>query len=437
MKQRICDSDFLFWVSSDELSTDFAYLRRFLENKSTDYSKFMKLFLIPGKQYAEEKEIAQLKQKSTNPFAKAILASSIDSLCRLKNIPSDVKSQDFEDMFKTCFFLPEFISRSLFNLIAIKIYNKKTKTVKFKDIIKFMSDNFTKSTIDDLFFFTLSEDINAKTCKTQCLFKILYRYVSTDKKFASLDLESQGYRTKEQKINILSDFAIYICAKIETIFDSELHGKLERRYITLDLFLKALNNFALFDHFVVVLSKFKQLQSSTADFISFRELLEYDRQRVDQEILKKVLSILSNKSDNINFHTFVKFVTFLEDKASVGALNFWFKVCDMDEDGYISVGEMEYLYKKQVQKLKSIGIDTDPFEVVLPELMDAINVKGTQISRKDLRASGRWMNFFNILVDPKMYNDSTFKDPLFSFALNASAAQTSLWDEYVERGKYN
>ncbi|EAY17532.1 EF hand family protein [Trichomonas vaginalis G3] len=434
IKQRSSDADFQLWISSDDLSTDFAYLKAFLESKSTDYSKFMQLFLTPGKRYAEAKEIAKLSQKSANPFAKPLLTTNIHkSLAKLNGYPNEITSKQFAEIFKTCFFLPDFVSISLFALISKNTYKKKTKTIKFQDAINFMSDNFSNSTIDDLFFYILSENFSSKYCKTQCLLKIIYRYVTTSDKFASLDLENQGYRTKEAKINLLTDFAIYICSKIEIVFDPELHNRLERRNITLDLFLKALDNCAIFEHFIVIYTKFKELQAQPADFITFKEILNYDCQRIDSDIMKRCLRILSSTTDNIYFFTFVKFVTFLEDKASIGALNFWFRVCDSDEDGFISISEMEALYDAQIKKLKQIGYTADSFDIILPQLMDAVSVHSTKISRKDLRNCGRWVNFFNLLVDPKTYNEADFKDPLFSFKLNSSTVQTSLWDEYVQR----
>ena len=43
---------------------------------------------------------------------------------------------------------------------------------------------------------------------------------------------------------------------------------------------------------------------------------------------------------------------------------------DLDGDGVISMYEMEYFYKEQVEKMEQLGIETLPFEDTLCQVGD-------------------------------------------------------------------
>ena len=57
-----------------------------------------------------------------------------------------------------------------------------------------------------------------------------------------------------------------------------------------------------------------------------------------------------------------------EDKTSVRALEYWFKVIDTDSNGIITAHEMEYFYEEQLHRLEYLNQEIVPFKDVLCQM---------------------------------------------------------------------
>ena len=111
----------------------------------------------------------------------------------------------------------------------------------------------------------------------------------------------------------------------------------------------------------IVYKIYKDLRSGSKSYITVDDLVRYDKKRICKEIVVRFLQVLNTPTKNtchpvtsnkVSFVTFVYYITFLEDKGSLSALNVWFRVCDDDGDGIISISELEELYNMQIKQIK-------------------------------------------------------------------------------------
>ena len=87
----------------------------------------------------------------------------------------------------------------------------------------------------------------------------------------------------------------------------------------------------------------------------------------------------------MSFADFVFFMLSEEDKTSEASLRYWFRCCDLDGDGVLSVEELRHFYKGQLHRLTSLGHDAVPFSDVLCQLADLLEPKDPQrITLSDL-----------------------------------------------------
>lgn len=67
--------------------------------------------------------------------------------------------------------------------------------------------------------------------------------------------------------------------------------------------------------------------------------------------------------EKMSYTEFVWFLLSEEDKNHPTAIEYWFRCMDLDGDGYLSMYELEYFYKEQMQRMEAIGIETLPYQV--------------------------------------------------------------------------
>ncbi|OLY80572.1 Serine/threonine-protein phosphatase 2A regulatory subunit B'' subunit beta [Smittium mucronatum] len=111
--------------------------------------------------------------------------------------------------------------------------------------------------------------------------------------------------------------------------------------------------------------------------------------RDEEEIAaKKKLSKKKKKGDHtMNYLEFIWFLLSEVDKTTEVAAGYWFRIMDLDEDGVLTVFEMEYFYDEQIRRMQndtSTG-DTIPMRDILCQLFDLINPSHkTTITLKDI-----------------------------------------------------
>jgi hypothetical protein len=127
------------------------------------------------------------------------------------------------------------------------------------------------------------------------------------------------------------------------------------------------------------------------------------------------------------------FLVMLEDKSAPASLNFWFMICDLDDDGVLSLSEMHRLYQYQKERLRQLSFEPEKFKRLIPQVLDMVGSQDGTITRPALKRSGHWPSFFNFLVDSKRFSEWDFQDPLYSMkAAVRERAGATPWDIFCE-----
>lgn len=111
----------------------------------------------------------------------------------------------------------------------------------------------------------------------------------------------------------------------------------------------------------------------------------------------------------MSYPDFIFFMLSEEDKTSECALSYWFKCCDLDDDGFLSPEEMRFFYRNQIHRITALGQESINFEDVLCQMLDMVSPQDTSritladLIRPDKRMiSGKF--FFRIFFGMKLDN---------------------------------
>jgi serine/threonine-protein phosphatase 2A regulatory subunit B'' len=121
-----------------------------------------------------------------------------------------------------------------------------------------------------------------------------------------------------------------------------------------------------------------------------------------------------------------------EDKTNLTSINFWYRLCDLDDDGVLSLHEISQLYALQYERMGITGNETIPFLDILRQLIDAINpADASVVTIADLLASKQAPVFFNTLVDLQKFLVHEYQAPQFDQDADELARKLTPWEFYI------
>ncbi|KAI8837156.1 hypothetical protein BJ741DRAFT_166016 [Chytriomyces cf. hyalinus JEL632] len=125
--------------------------------------------------------------------------------------------------------------------------------------------------------------------------------------------------------------------------------------------------------------------------------------------------LAQNRIKCFGFQEFVAFIMAVEDKTSVSGLYYWFRVLDIDEDGLVSLLEIETFWEHQYTKVPEQYTVFDFFSLIL----DLIRPDASSISLLDLKrnavAAGLFLDF---LLDSRRHVENIRRSADVSYRLN-------------------
>jgi serine/threonine-protein phosphatase 2A regulatory subunit B'' len=143
-------------------------------------------------------------------------------------------------------------------------------------------------------------------------------------------------------------------------------------------------------------------------------------------------SDLSTKKPMIDLREFSYFLISTEDKTSPTAINFWFKLCDLDDDRVLSITEIELLYDVQFERMRITGNETIAFSDIVRQLMDMVRPENLgRVTLKDLLRSKMTDMFFNILFDLQKFLLREYQSPLMNTGFDEATKNMSPWEIFV------
>ncbi|ORX84734.1 hypothetical protein BCR32DRAFT_266093 [Anaeromyces robustus] len=230
-------------------------------------------------------------------------------------------------------------------------------------------------------------------------------------------------------------------------------------YLQIDDDINIHRNLFSYKHFYVIYCKFWELDSDHDLLINCYSLFQYDRYSLNTLIIERIIkgygkktllnelnfNHMSNdityteysntirknitsdktlKNSNIyqyqsifHFRDFIWFMLARENKDSPEAIEYWFRCIDLDDDGYISIYEIEKFYIEQCKHMVLLHIsDYWTFPDYLCYLLDMIKPKiPNMISLSDLKKSKNSTTFFNMLFDIRQFESLSKKADYFGY----------------------
>ncbi len=179
-------------------------------------------------------------------------------------------------------------------------------------------------------------------------------------------------------------------------------GRLSRALHSLDVgdAAVAINseaNYFSYEHFYVIFSTFCDLDIHQKGVLDVEDLQRYCNCALSCRAVERIFTCgrgaAASDGAKLGPMTYADFVWFLlseVDKTSRTACGYWFRILDVDGDGYIDERDLQYFYEEQEQRQAQLNLEVIPFRDVLMQLTDAISPRGGRRGRfalSDLRRS--------------------------------------------------
>merc|ERR1712110_342036 len=107
----------------------------------------------------------------------------------------------------------------------------------------------------------------------------------------------------------------------------------------------------------------------------------------------------------MEYRDFVWFLLAENDKDHPTSIEYWFRVLDVDGDGFLSLYELEHFYEEQADKLQSLEIEPLAFEDVACLGIDSINCHDIplQITLSELKKCKNATHFLDSFINTVKY----------------------------------
>jgi len=292
----------------------------------------------------------------------------------------------------------------------------------------------------------------------ECFFKIIigprserdFVFPSDLLPYVQVMVEShESLKFLKDEPNFLEKFVDFIVTRCFYVLDPDLRGTASlRQFRRIDIAAKFLRSermpdvnenhlFFNYQHFYVAFCKFWDLDVDNDGFITRDELLKHNDSSISHIVIDRFFNSSfyprsSTKKSQIDFVAFVYFLISCEDKTSKTAINFWFKICDLDDDGILSVHEIEQLYELQYEQMKIQGHEIIPFDDIYRQLVDMINPENPSFfTIEDLEKSKLADVFFNTLFDLPKFLAREYQFPPPNQNMEDSSKGLSPWEIFV------
>ena len=290
----------------------------------------------------------------------------------------------------------------------------------------------------------------------ECFFKIIIGPIS-DRDFVfpqdfspfvqSIVETHESLKFLKEEITFQEKFIDFIVTRCFYILDPDLRGSANliqfRKVDVAGLFYKAeqmsdvneAHHIFNYQHFYVAFCKFWDLDVDSDGLISKDELMKFNDSGISQIIIERFFHSSfyprsSTKKSLIDFTSFVYFLISSEDKTNKTSINFWYKICDTDDDGILSIYEIEKLYENQYSQMQIQGHETIPFDDILKQLIDMIKpLNNSYFTIEDLEKSKMADVFFNTLFDLPKFMNREYQSP--SNINDESTKGLTPWEIYV------
>jgi serine/threonine-protein phosphatase 2A regulatory subunit B'' len=192
-----------------------------------------------------------------------------------------------------------------------------------------------------------------------------------------------------------------------------------------------------YQHFYVTFCQFWDLDMDGDGVITKDDLLKFNEGSLSPIICDRFVNFpFAPRSFSakraLDFRAFAYLLMCMEDKTNLTSINFWFRLCDLDDDGVLSLHEISVLYSQQFERMRMTGHEAIPFRNILRQLIDAVkpaNPSGVTI--RDIVNSRQADLFFTTLVDIHKFLAHEYQVPMLDPDVDDIPRKLSPLDIYV------
>jgi serine/threonine-protein phosphatase 2A regulatory subunit B'' len=245
----------------------------------------------------------------------------------------------------------------------------------------------------------------------------------------SLVLTHPSLQFLQQEAEFLGHFVEFVVTRMFLILDPEIRGTAnvhQLRNIDLAGILfkasqaKDLNEtHSLFNYqgFYVALCRFWDLDVDGDGWLAPVDMLNFNDGSISPLILAHYFKSpyyprSVSRRPLIDFLSFAYLLINAEDKTTPASVHFWFRLCDLDDDGVLSLKEIAELYDVQYERMSLGGYTTIPFGDIYRLLMDIVCPENVGVvTIQDLLACKQADAFFNALINIQKFLITEYQIP--------------------------
>eukprot|EP01017_Pseudomicrothorax_dubius_P007160 TRINITY_DN12175_c0_g2_i1.p1 TRINITY_DN12175_c0_g2~~TRINITY_DN12175_c0_g2_i1.p1 ORF type:complete len:535 (-),score=141.47 TRINITY_DN12175_c0_g2_i1:61-1665(-) len=216
------------------------------------------------------------------------------------------------------------------------------------------------------------------------------------------------------------------------LFDALMHVDREED-------INKVRNYFSYEHFYVLYCKFWELDTDHDFLISKDDFSRYAGYTLSKKVLDRIFSQAPRKfrskvEGKMSYEDFVWYLLCEEDKMTNRAIDYWFRVLDLDENGIVTGFELEYFYEEQKQRLEYLNHESVLYEDVLCQMSDIFKPEKEIMFRVEHFRRQRTLApiFFNIFTNLNKFVAYEQRDP---FMLKNEATEFpdySDWDKFAQ-----
>ncbi|CAE1174197.1 PPP2R3 [Acanthosepion pharaonis] len=175
-----------------------------------------------------------------------------------------------------------------------------------------------------------------------------------------------------------------------------------------------------------VYGQYLNLDRDHNGMLSKEELARYGTGTLTDVFLDRVFQECLTYDGEMDYKTYLDFVLALENRKEPQALQYLFRILDVEQKGFLNVFSLNYFYRAIQEQMRRHNQDPISFEDVKDEIFDMVKPKDPlKITLQDLIYSGKGDTVLSILID---LNDFWTYENREYIVLDAAAA-TSDADE--------
>mmetsp|Transcript_2087 Transcript_2087/g.5004 ORF Transcript_2087/g.5004 Transcript_2087/m.5004 type:complete len:411 (-) Transcript_2087:299-1531(-) len=190
-------------------------------------------------------------------------------------------------------------------------------------------------------------------------------------------------------------------------------------------------------HFHIILCKFRELVGDGDTLLDRDRLMMYNgfsfsHRCVDRIFSEEARKFTSPIPGTMSFEDFAHLIMSDEDKTTETSLRFWFKIVDLDGDGFLCIHDVRWFFEEQLGRANSMGEVVVPLHSYFEQLHDMLRPASPgKIALRDFMKYPRMASaFFSMLVSLNKLFEIESQD---LFSLKRQASRFNDWDMFCQQ----